>query len=77
MEQDVEVIYRDGVLMPLEPLTLSENQRVRITLHVPEAQQPEQILADWHRVFSGLSDEEIAEIERIALDREHFMPDRE
>ncbi len=75
MEQDVEVIYRNGVLTPLEPLDLPENQRIRVTLHVPMSEQPEEVLAVWHQVFAGLSDAEVAEIERIALDRDHFMPD--
>ena len=77
MEQDVEVVYRNGVLMPLEPLVLPENQRMRIMLHVPTGEQPEELLAPWHQVYAGLSDEDIAEIERIALDRDHFIPERD
>ena len=77
MEQDIEVVYRNGVLMPLEPLALSENQRVKITLHPAAVEKPEDILADWQQVYAGLSDDEIAEIERIALDRDHFLPERD
>ena len=70
MEQDVEVVYRNGVLVPLEPLSLTENQRIKVTLHLPARQQsPEEVLAACHQVFAGLSDSEIDEIERIALRR--------
>ena len=31
MIQDVEAVYEQGVLRPLEPLTLAESQRVKLT----------------------------------------------
>ena len=77
MEREVEVVYRDGVLMPLEPLKLAENLRMTITLHLPAAERAQEILAAAQRVFADLSDEDIAEIEAIALDRSHFMSQRE
>ena len=30
-------------------------------------------LAAWQRVYAGLSDEDIAEVEKIALDRSQFL----
>ena len=32
MEKQVDAIYENGVLRPLEPLDLGEQQRVRITV---------------------------------------------
>lgn len=32
MIQQVEAVYEDGVLRPLEPLALSESQRVKLTI---------------------------------------------
>lgn len=32
MVRDVEAIYEHGVLRPLEPLSLTESQRVRLTI---------------------------------------------
>ncbi|MGP0071005.1 MAG: antitoxin family protein [Bryobacteraceae bacterium] len=32
MARDVEAIYEHGVLRPLEPLSLTESQRVRLTI---------------------------------------------
>ncbi len=77
MDQDVEVVYRNGVLEPLEPLGLAENQRLTITIRLPGTDRAQEILAAAQRVFAGLSDEQIAEIEAIALDRSHFMKQEE
>lgn len=79
MPQKVEAIYENGLLKPLEALALPEGQRVLVTIE-PQAEQlsPDEILALARRVYEGLSEEEIAEIEAIALDRSTFMrPERE
>jgi len=76
MEQVLEVIYRNGAFMPLKPLGLPENQRLKITLHLPAERRAADTLAAWQQVYAGLSGPELAEIEAIALDREHFMPER-
>lgn len=78
MTQKVEAIYEDGVLKPLQPLALAEHQRVSVTIdELPAAEGPEEMLKAWEQVYEGLSDEEIAEIEAIILDRSNFMrPER-
>jgi len=68
-----EAIYENGVLKPLESIKLSEHQRVTITIQLPMVENPDQELESWHQVYSELSDQEIKEIESIALDRSHFM----
>ena len=73
MESIFEAIYEDGVLKPLEPLKLPEHQRVTITIQALLIENPDQELESWHQVYSELSDQEIKEIESIALDRSHFM----
>ncbi len=74
MEQAVEAIYERGVLRLLEPLNLPEHQRVTVTVHPTPTNQPAAELEAWHQVYAGLSDDEIQEVETIALDRSHFMP---
>ena len=76
MEQVLEVIYRNGAFMPLKPLGLAENQRLKITLHLPAEKRAADTLAAWQQVYAGLSDADMSEVEAIALDREHFMPER-
>jgi hypothetical protein len=36
-------------------------------------ENPNQELESWHQVYSGLSDQDIVEIESIALDRSHIF----
>ena len=73
MEPIVEAIYANGVFTPLESLDLPERQRVAITVRLLNAEGPDEALEAWQRVYEGLADESITEIERIALDRSHFM----
>jgi predicted DNA-binding antitoxin AbrB/MazE fold protein len=76
----VQAVYEHGVLRPLQPVDLQEGQHVTISVKTRglTREQAEAELAAWHRVYEGLSGEDIAEIERIALDRSNFMrPPRE
>ncbi|NUQ37817.1 MAG: DUF104 domain-containing protein [Caldilineales bacterium] len=40
MDQVLKVIYRNGVLTPVQPLDMPENQHLEITLHLPERAMP-------------------------------------
>ncbi len=73
MTQTIDVIYEDGVLKPLEPVQLEEHQRVTVEIQSVRPLLPDEILELAHQVYAGLSEEEIAEIEEIALDRSNFM----
>ena len=68
-----EAVYENGVLKPLESIKLLDHQRVTIMIQLPMVENPDQELESWHQVYSELSDQEIKEIESIALDRSHFM----
>ncbi len=67
MAESFDAVYEGGVFRPLEPVDLVDGLRVRITLspatgpHTPE--QIDAALRLGHRVYEGLTDEEIAEIE--------------
>jgi predicted DNA-binding antitoxin AbrB/MazE fold protein len=71
MPQVFEAIYEGGVLRPLQELVLPEHQRVLVEIRLPAESSPDSQLAEWQRVYEGLSDAEIAEVEAIALDRRH------
>jgi predicted DNA-binding antitoxin AbrB/MazE fold protein len=73
MERVLEVVYRDGVFRPLEPPGLFDGQMMMITLHLPSEEQPDEALAAWQRVYDGLSEADLTEVEAVALDRSHFM----
>ena len=75
MAYKVEAVYENGILKPLQPLELTEHQRVSVTIDESLAvESPEEALRAWEQVYEGLSDEEIVEIEALILDRSHFMP---
>jgi predicted DNA-binding antitoxin AbrB/MazE fold protein len=73
MARVIDAIYKNGTLKPLEALDLPEHQRVRITIHEPIVESPEETLAAWHQVYEGCTAEDIARIEAITLDRSRFM----
>ncbi len=73
MTKVLEAIYEGGVLRPLGDLGLAEHQRVLVEIRLPAESAPELELAEWHRVYEGLSDAEITEVESIALDRSRFL----
>jgi predicted DNA-binding antitoxin AbrB/MazE fold protein len=73
MARVVEAIYENGTLKLLETLDLPEHQRVRITVHEPIVESPDETLEAWHQVYEGCAEDEIAQIEAIVLDRSRFM----
>ncbi|MGD0382062.1 MAG: antitoxin family protein [Thermoguttaceae bacterium] len=75
MKNAIEAIFENGAFRPLQPDTvaLSNGQVVRLTIE--NEPNPEQVkLAA--RVYEGLSDSDINDIERIALDRGNFLATR-
>jgi predicted DNA-binding antitoxin AbrB/MazE fold protein len=73
MDRIVDAIYEQGTLKLLEALDLPEYQWVRITIHEVPTESPDEMLDAWHQVYEGLTDEEIRQIEALALDRRYFM----
>jgi predicted DNA-binding antitoxin AbrB/MazE fold protein len=73
MTRVLEAVYEDGVLKPLVDPGLPEHQRVILEIRVASESSPESLLTEWHRVYEGLSESEVEEVEAIALDRGHFF----
>jgi len=74
MEQAVEAIFENGTfkVLDLSALHLSEGQKVKLRVEEPSL-TPSEMFALAARIYEGLSDQEIEEIERIALDRRDFF----
>lgn len=68
MGRTIEAVYERGALRPLEPLELEEGKRVQIQI-VTARQRAEDVLEHAARVFEDLSPDDLADVERIALDR--------
>ncbi len=74
MTQTLDAIFKDGSFKPLEngSLPFSEGQRVKLTVETPSETQDDLInLAS--QVYDGLTEEEVDEVERLALDRSNFF----
>ncbi len=77
MTQTIEAIYQNGMFKPLTTIEekFSEGEKVRITIQDRETSANE-IMKLAENFYEGLSEEEIDEIEKIALDRSNFFGDR-
>jgi len=73
MRQTIKARYHDGVLHPSEPLALADDAEVQVTVDTEMAVSAEEILRRAARVYQGLTAEDIAHVEAIALDRQHFF----
>jgi predicted DNA-binding antitoxin AbrB/MazE fold protein len=72
----LEAVYEDGVLRPLEDPGLEEHQRVLLEIRFEPREQASSALEAWHQVYEGLSEDEVAEVEAMALDRSRFSRDK-
>jgi len=77
MTQTIEAIYQNGIFKPLNPVSeeIAEGETVNITINDKKF-SPDEMLKLASQVYEGLSEEDINEIERIALDRSSFFGDR-
>ena len=77
MTQTIDAVYQNGMFKPLNPVSdeVVEGKQVRITIKDKQL-SPEEMLELASQVYEGLSEEDIDEIERIALDRSNFFGDR-
>jgi predicted DNA-binding antitoxin AbrB/MazE fold protein len=75
MTQIIEAIYQNGMFKPLSPISeeISEGEKVKLVL---ETQEGNSIMKLAENFYEGLSEEDIDEIEKIALDRSNFFGDR-
>lgn len=73
MRQTVDAVYENGVFKPLNPPELPEGQHVRLEIETTPEEGPDDMLELAARVYQGLSDQQVNEIEKIALDRGDFF----
>lgn len=77
MRETLDAVFENGAFRPLSPgkVPLSQGQRVTLTIETPLHERVDLIgLAT--KVYEGLTDEQIDEIERLALDRSNFFGDQ-
>jgi predicted DNA-binding antitoxin AbrB/MazE fold protein len=80
MSQTIDAIYQNGIFRPLTPLDddIAEGRRVRLHVEAELEPQPEinPIMTLAENFYDGLSEDDIQQIEKIALDRSNFFGDR-
>lgn len=73
MRQTIKARYHHGVLQPLEPLALADEAEVQVTVDTTAVVSTDEILQRAAQVYQGLTTDQIAEVETIALDRRQFF----
>jgi predicted DNA-binding antitoxin AbrB/MazE fold protein len=73
MKESIDAIYENGVFRPLKPPTISDGLKVRLEVETLSESNAEDLLELAAQVYNGLSNEQIEEIEQIALDRGDFF----
>ena len=75
--QTLDAVFQDGSFKPLDngSLPFSEGQRVKLTVEVP-SETEDNLVELAGQVYEDLSEEDIGEIERLALNRGNFFHDR-
>ena len=77
MTQTIEAIYQNGIFKPLQPVSVEIEDGKKVELTVTDKRlNPQEMLDLASHVYEGLSEEDIEEIEKIALDRSNFFGDR-
>ena len=76
MKQAVNAVYENGVFKPLKSPGLSNGQLVRLEIETALETSSDDLLELAAKVYEGLSDQQITEVEKIALDRRDFFGDR-
>jgi predicted DNA-binding antitoxin AbrB/MazE fold protein len=74
MTKELDAIYENGTFRPVgdAKIPLPDGTRVRLSVESVEPASAD-VLALAASVYAGLSDEDITEIEQIAMDRSHFF----
>lgn len=76
MENQVDAIYENGAFRPVGNTKLDYPEGTRVILSVTELEPSSTALTVLDLaagVYKGLSQDEIEEIERLALDRQNFF----
>ena len=71
MTKNLDAIYENGAFRPVSDanITLSDGAIVRLTVEPIHQDVGQHVLDLAAKVYAGLSDEDVADIERIATDR--------
>jgi predicted DNA-binding antitoxin AbrB/MazE fold protein len=74
MTQTLDAVFKDGSFKPLNngSLPFAEGQRVKLTVETP-AEAQDDLIELVAQIYDGLTEEDVNEVERLALDRRGFF----
>lgn len=78
MSSELNAIYEGGAFWPLsgQDITVPEGELVKLSVQPASSNSVPNVLFLAAQVYEGLSAEDIADVERIALDRSNFFSSR-
>lgn len=76
MQQILDAVYENGVFRPLQHPEIPEGKQVRLVVETGTELAPDDMLELAAQVYQGLSEQDIDEVEEVALDRRHFFVER-
>ncbi len=76
LKQSVDAVFENGVFRPLvkRAIPIGEGQQVRLTVETIES--PAEVLELAMQVYEGLTEQQIDELEHLALNRSSWFDDR-
>lgn len=75
MRETLDAVFKKGVFMPARRPNLPEGKKVKITVEPEPSRGKVDILQLAANVLKGLSERDLEEVRRIALDRRDFFGD--
>jgi predicted DNA-binding antitoxin AbrB/MazE fold protein len=79
MTQTIEAIYQNGMFKPITPISedFEDGKKVKLVVEIEsEDEEVNPIMKLAENFYEGLSEEDVEEIERVALDRSNFFGNR-
>jgi predicted DNA-binding antitoxin AbrB/MazE fold protein len=73
MTKQIKAIYEKGVFKPLTPVDIPIGEGQQVSIIIESESTSEEILDLAAQVYNGLSEQQIKEIEEIALSRQDFF----
>lgn len=78
MTQTIEAVYQNGMFKPIGSLKAELEEGSKVLINVESfSDRARRVIELTENFYEGLSEADIEEIEKIALDRSNFFGDRE
>jgi predicted DNA-binding antitoxin AbrB/MazE fold protein len=73
MKEEIQAVFENGMFRPLRPPCVREGEAVTLVVRSIDDAEPDSLLATARAVYEGLSEQEVTEVETLALERKTFF----